>query len=242
MTSTALSAFLFVLGVALLALALFVNVTSSSSWSRTEIISLAQLIFSVVAFAGAVAGVKVAFNAYKLTDDRTKIEQRGQIVDLADSWVVNRPDDANGPLVSFKISNPGRTPAYVLKGHYEAVTGTTLPERFAEERPFPYPGILRQGQKTQIVIPRHFPPMDVAAIREGRTFLFVRVVIEYRDIFGTRFEMRTTAKYGKTVNADGDEPLGVEFPEALLSPELQKASTGEFVKSRKYNSHKRLED
>lgn len=218
-------------------------------WLRSDRISFATLLFNVIASVGAAIGIVVAFYAYNearrqadVADDRTKIDQRGQLV--ADKFAVNRLEAGQTPVASFILSNTGRTPASVYGGRYEAVTSVELPDRFAgDPRSLPrLPGILRQGQESTIVISEYLPPVDDSALREGKVFLYLRITVLYRDIFGTNYEMRATAKYGMIVDPKGEAVLGFEFPEAPPTPELWKATPREFVGYRRYNSHKRIEE
>jgi hypothetical protein len=104
------------------------------------------------------------------------------------------------------------------------------------------PGILRRGQESPIVISEYLPAVDDRAIREGKVFVYLRIIVLYRDIFGANYEMRTTAKYGKIVDPKGEAVLGFEFPEKPLPAQFWKVPPKEFVRHRQYNSHKRFED
>ena len=238
--------------LALLVLVLWdvIKPRSNAKWVRPDKISFATLVFNIVTFAGAVVGVVVAAYAYNeakrsadLSDDRSKIEHRGQLV--IENWAVNGLE-VGQPVVSFVLYNTGHTPAYILNGTYEAAVSLELPERFANEpRRLPaLPGILRQSQDREraIVVSEQLPPRDVSAVRAGTLYLYLRIILVYRDIFGGRYEMRATAKYGHIIDAKGADGIGFEFPEVPLDRKWWKACPKEFAASRHYNSHKRIED
>jgi hypothetical protein len=230
-----------------LAIVLLLANRTTPKWRPKEKLNAVAVVLNILIVAG---GVGVAVYAYfetkrqaDIADDRSKIDQRGQLV--ADNWIVNRLDN-NGqtPVASFVLSNIGRTPAYMLHGTYEAAASADLPERFTgQPRRLPsFPGIIMPSQKSSIVISEHLSPIDANAVRDGTLFFYLRIIVWYRDIFGTRYELRATAKYGKIIDLKGDAGFGVEFPEVDLPKELWKVIPKEFVSLRQYNSHKRIED
>jgi hypothetical protein len=207
-------------------------------WDRLETIAVAGLFVNVLTFMG----VLVAYGALTVADDRSRIEHRGQLI--TGTWKIDRLDNATGPVVSFTLTNCGNTPTYILQGTYEAVLSIDLPDDFAQKsRRLPrLPGILGKGQESSIVISEQLPPINSEALREGTWSFYLRAVLAYRDIFGTRYELRSTAKFGKIIKSNGDADLGFEFPEKPLSVKLWDIEPKEFVKLRQYNSHKRIED
>lgn len=240
-----------------LAVVLLAGARPTRNWCRQDRLSAANLLLNVVTFGGAVIGVLIAYNAFTETrrqadeakrqgdvsDDRTKIDQRGQLV--ADKWFVGNFGMAGTPIASFVLCNPGRTPAYIIGGTYEASIGLDLPKEFPNgpHQLRTLPGIIRQGQGSEspIVITENLPSVDTESIDGEEQFYYLRIIRVYQDIFQTRYEMRATAKYGKFVDANGNKVNGFQFPEEPSSnDDILKSKVS--VDDRKYNSHRRLRD
>jgi hypothetical protein len=98
-----------------------------------------------------------------------------------------------------------------------------------------------QGEKLDFV---GLPPTDpdsAVRIRDGRSFFFARIVFSYRDIFGTRYEVRSTAKYGRVTSRTGTAVMGFEFRDTPIAETDWDIDTCNFARLRQYNGFRRIE-
>ena len=166
-----------------------------------------------------------------------RISERG-ILSIGEWSIINFGRSKN-PLINFSVLNSGHTPAFVLDGTYEYAIESDLPRSFPEKGAIQaLPGMLAQGDKTKLVI-SGLPAMSddlYARIQDGRSAVYTRIIVIYRDIFPTTYELRVTGRYGQITDTTGKTVIGFSFPERPLGEAQWNVDADTFFCLRKYNS------
>jgi hypothetical protein len=172
---------------------------------------------------------EISFNQLKLGLDAGSKAERGLLI--TDGWEAQYTG-AGQLVLSFKLKNTGRSPNYILAGKFEFALSGDFPPTFSEPPKdiAPLPGIIRQTTDSLIVI------KDLPAMKEYDA-AFLRVTVRYRDIYGSQYELVSTAKY-----ASVEGKPSFQFPEVPVPKEQWATDAGVFAKTRLYNGHRQLSD
>jgi hypothetical protein len=183
--------------------------------------------FATVAWLETKKGTVALYQALQL-DQRATLK----IV----NWNINKNSFANnrGPVIGFDFVNTGHTAAYMVSGIYDYTIAPSLPKSFdlREQGLFGFPAVIAQGETFPFKIT--LPIIDansISDIKNGRSFLYLRVTALFQDFAGTRYKIITTGQYGGA---------GFQFPELPISNEPQLVGNCQFAADRKFNTYQRI--
>ena len=153
------------------------------------------------------------------------------------NWSMDKNPLANNrhPIVGFDFVNTGHTAAYMISGTYDYTIAPSLTKSFdIRDHALPgFPAIIAQGETFNFKI-TNLPVIDasnITDVKDGKSFLYLRLVVLFRDLAGTRYEIRTTGQYSPQI--------GFQFPELPISNEPQ-LNACDFAANRKFNTYRRI--
>jgi hypothetical protein len=136
-----------------------------------------------------------------------------------DKWQISPTPLAAGksPIIAFELRNVGKMNAHILRATYEYAVAGRPPIKFSPIKPIAgVAAMLGPGVQTPIIISdlNQLSPDSIKSIGEGREFIWLRTIFDYRDDRSTLFEIRFTGRYGQSIASNGENISRFTFPDA----------------------------
>jgi hypothetical protein len=187
------------------------------------VVSLTAIIFilQLLAFQSTDRALHQTLDAQNLLLDLTT---RAILTADFDKWQISPIPLAaeKSPVIAFELRNVGKMNAHILRATYEYAVASRPPIRFSPIKPIAeVAAMLGPGVQAPIIITGldQLTADSIKSFSEGREFIWLRTIFDYRDDRSTLFEIRFTGRYGHSTASNGESISRFTFPDADVPPD-----------------------